>query len=113
MSNLGDYQSITTAAKKAGGVPALVQIIESKAVKEAAPAIFAKGLAAGATVVVLVGAAGKKFLDRRKADRAEADAAKAALVAEVHALEVEEGDDLMEPGSRADADVRLPPEGDS
>jgi len=113
MSNLGDYQSITTAAKKAGGVSALIKVIESKAVKEAAPRIFAKGLAAGGAFVLVVGTAGKKFLDKRKADQAEADAAKAALAAEVDALETEAGDDQTEPGSRDDADASLPPEDES
>jgi len=82
MSNLGPYQEIVTTAKTVGGVPALIRIIEDKAVAKAAPGIFAKGLGAGAilmTTAGLLAVAGQRYLDQRRSDQEAAAHAKADL----------------------------------
>lgn len=95
MGNLGPYQDIVTAAKKAGGVPSLIKIIESKAVKKAAPKLFVAGAAAGAAIL----AGGQKLLDKRKADQALAEEAKKQLADEVEALDAD-GEDGEAPGTK-------------
>lgn len=75
MSNLGAYQEITTAAKAAGGVEQMVKAIERGAVWKAAPVI----LAAGAAAALGVERGIREIVARRRAARAEAKQAKAAL----------------------------------
>lgn len=94
MSNLGPYQEITTAAKKAGGVVKWIGAIEKNAVSEATPRLLTKGGLTGSALTLVVGGAGyagKRYLDKRKADQAAADEAKRQLKAEF-------GDDEPEPG---------------
>lgn len=83
MGNLGGYQDITTAAKAVGGPDNLIAIIESAAVKRAAPGHRGQG-AALAVVALVAGAAAKQRWDKYQAGRAaesgaRADEAKAQL----------------------------------
>ncbi|MFF3407502.1 hypothetical protein ACFYW8_15115 [Streptomyces sp. NPDC002742] len=48
MGNLGAYEAFSTAAKKAGGVDALLDLIKKAAFDKGASAGFAKGAAVGA-----------------------------------------------------------------
>ena len=50
MSNLGPYQELTTQAKAAGGVDALLDIIKRDAVSEAAPKYQGRGVIVGAII---------------------------------------------------------------
>ena len=78
MSNLGRYEEIVKQAKDAGGVDALIRVLEEAAIRERAPQIFGKGLAAGALLVSgLVG--GVKLVASRKRARHEVQNARADL----------------------------------
>ena len=86
MGNLGRYQDIVTEAKLAGGVDALITIIEDNAVADRAPGIFGKGVGAGLLVACVVGGGARtaRFLGIRKRDRrALRDEARAQLKAEI------------------------------
>ena len=98
MSKWDEYQNFSTAAKKAGGVPSLIHTIEKKAVEAAAPGIFAKGLAAGATAAVAGVAVGRRYMAKRRAD------AKKQLIAGANAVGAESDEEHDE-----DADTEAGP----
>ena len=86
MGNLGRYQDIVTEAKLAGGVDALITIIEDTAVADRAPGIFGKGVGAGLLIACVVGGGVRtaRFLGIRKRDRRTLrDEARAQLKAEI------------------------------
>lgn len=86
MGNLGRYEEIVTEAKLAGGVDALITIIEETAVAARAPAIFGKGVGIGLAVACVVagGTRAARLLQSRKRDRrALSDEAQAQLKAEI------------------------------
>lgn len=65
MSNLGMYETVTTAAKQAGGMENYLALVKDGAVAEAAPAIFGKGALAGAAVAAGLTLMAKRYWDRR------------------------------------------------
>lgn len=85
MSNLGKFQDIVVAAKKAGGVDSLIKNIADAAVAKAAPRIFLKGVGM-ATAIIAVAASTYKVtkvkLHNRTARGADAEAELRAALAE-------------------------------
>lgn len=83
MGNLGPYQDIVTNAKAAGGVEKLIESIEKSAAAKAMPKAFAAGVAVTAAGAVGVAAIIKRASKLAEAREAEANEAKARLIAEV------------------------------
>ncbi|KAB8186008.1 hypothetical protein [Microbispora catharanthi] len=87
MGNLGKYQDIVTAAKQAGGVDKLIQVIEEAAVVTASPKIFRKGAGAGVLGTLVAGGvvavAVKRYLGDKKAREALVNEAKEQLKTKV------------------------------
>lgn len=86
MGNLGKYQDIVTEAKRAGGVDALIKIIEDTAIGKRSRVTFAKGVGAGVllTCVVAEGAVvAQRFLENRAEREALANEARDQLWAEI------------------------------
>lgn len=93
MSNLGLYQTFSSVAKTYGGVEELIKVIESDAVKRAAPALVGVG--------VLIGAGAKPAFDASKrglaklkgssASAAEAKEQLRAMMREAEATDAPEG----------------------
>ncbi|MYS94789.1 MULTISPECIES: hypothetical protein [Streptomyces] len=99
MGNLGKYQDIVEAAKRAGGVDALIKIIQDAAVAKASPGVFRKGaaLGAGAGVVGTLAAGGvavtvRRSLDDKRAREALANEAEKQFKAEVEKSMNSDGD---------------------
>ncbi|MEW2287062.1 hypothetical protein [Streptomyces sp. NPDC047841] len=101
MGNLGKYQDIVEAAKRAGGVDALIKIIQDAAVAKAYPGVFRKGAAVGAGAGVVgtlvvggVAVTVRRFLDDKRAREALANEAEKQLKAEVEKSMSSDGDNL-------------------
>ena len=94
MSNLGRYQDIVTDAKRAGGVDALIQIIEDTAVARKRPTLVGLGFGAGVLLASLVGGgavAVRHRIGMKAEQEAVAEEAKRQLRAEVHEQEIATG----------------------
>lgn len=84
MSNLGKYQDIVTEAKRAGGVDALIKIIEDNAVARRSPSMLAIGAGTGVLLTCFVGGgvvAARRILDKKSRQEAMAKQAKEELKA--------------------------------